>query len=54
LVLSDVDEPLIAVNGEKSEKININLISNAGSEKVFVLDEKVNPEQVVINQHGNK
>lgn len=54
LVLPDVDEPLIAVNGEKSEKISINLASNAESGKVLVLDEKVNPEQVVINQHGNK
>lgn len=48
LTLSDVDESLISVNGEKTANVNISLISTHKSDKVLVVGDEVDKKTVQI------
>ena len=50
LVLPDAAVPLVSVNGDKTQKVALNIISKAAIEKLVVLGEKVNPEEVRVTQ----
>ena len=50
LNLCDVEEPLISVQGDKTEQVKINLVSKTNSKNVLVIGEEVNIKTVQLNK----
>ena len=50
LYLADSDKPLISINGEKSEQVKINLLSETNGEKFYELGQKVDGHSIQISR----
>lgn len=50
LKLSDVEEPLISIQGDKTEQVKINFISKTNSKNVLVIGEEVNIKTIQLNK----
>ncbi|HBL75521.1 MAG: glycoside hydrolase [Bacteroidetes bacterium GWF2_42_66] len=51
LVLPESEQPVISVNGERTENVTIEVISDKEPDKYLILGEKVNAEMVHVKKH---